>query len=61
MRFGSDPPKTLACRLVSLSSAIADWKLVLKQKAITNNPQNPSKGHRDRSFNWAEKKTLWVD
>nr|WNA22198.1 MAG: hypothetical protein [Downy mildew lesion associated ambivirus 3] len=57
---GSEPPKTFACRTVTLSSAIADWKLVLRDKVIHNNPTNLSKSFKDRSFTGADKKRVWM-
>jgi len=53
------PPKTFVVRAVELSTAIADWKMVLKSKSITNGPANLSSKYRDRSISGGEKAKVW--
>lgn len=56
---GTSAPKTFVYRTVEVVTAIADWKVVMKSKAITNNPASLSKIHRDRSLNGTEKMAVW--
>jgi len=56
---GTSAPKTFVYRTVEIGTAISDWKVVLKSKAITNNPSNLSKIHKDRSLNGGEKVDIW--
>lgn len=60
LKSGSDAPKTFVFRAVSLESAVSDWRVVLGSKAITNNPANLSKNHKDRSLSGGEKKNVWM-
>lgn len=56
---GGALPRTFCVRVVDLGVAITDWKTMIRNKAIRNNPQTLSSRYQDRSFGGADKEVVF--
>jgi hypothetical protein len=55
----SKPPTTLVIRQKTLEVATLDWKNMLDNQEIKNNPRNLSRANRDRTLTGNDKVVIW--
>jgi hypothetical protein len=55
----SKPPTTLVVRQKPLDIATLDWKRMIEEKEIRNNPRNLSRANRDRTITANDKTMIW--